>query len=149
MKVNKIYIASDHAGFELKRSILLAKLFATYKLVDLGCFNEEPVDYPDYVIKMAESFQDNSTIRGVLICGTGIGVSIAANRFPYIRAALCHTEEQVILAREHNDANILVFGAKYIQADTAIKCLFTFLNTDFAGGRHLRRVKKLKNLTKL
>ena len=128
-----IFIASDHAGFRLKE--FLKKHF---ELIDLGTDSESSCDYPIFAKKLAEKI--NGENCGILICGTGIGMSIAANRFSHIRAALCVNETMAELARQHNDANVLVLGARIIFEDTALKCVEKFLSTDFEGGRHQRRI---------
>lgn len=143
--MNKVYIASDHAGFDLKQSIVSA-INSLYNMVDLGSYNNDSVDYPDYAQKMAIVLKEEPDSFGILICGTGIGINIAANRFSYIRAALCQSEEAAQLAREHNDANIIVFGAKYTPPELAVRCIKIFLATDFTGGRHQNRVEKLSSL---
>lgn len=128
-----IFIASDHAGFRLKEF-----LKKSFRLIDLGTDTEDSCDYPIFAKKLAEKINEEN--RGILICGTGIGMSIAANRFSHIRAALCTNEAMAELARQHNDANVLVLGARIIFEDTALKCVEKFLSTDFEGGRHQRRI---------
>lgn len=128
-----VFIASDHAGFELKE--YLRKCF---ELSDLGTYNNESCDYPVFAKKLVR--QMGGLDKGILICGTGIGMSIVANRFKNIRAALCFNEEMAILARQHNDANILVLGARIISPENAKNCVEKFLATDFEGGRHQRRL---------
>jgi ribose 5-phosphate isomerase B len=143
MPTETIALAADHGGFELKRAlkqVLSAKGFA---VVDCGTENGESVDYPDYADKLVRAITGGSASRGVLLCGSGIGMSIAANRHAGIRAALVHDVETARLAREHNDANVLVMGGRLMSEDLAIRCLETFLTTPFAGGRHARRVEKL------
>ncbi|MBO6056314.1 MAG: ribose 5-phosphate isomerase B [Alphaproteobacteria bacterium] len=129
-----IFIASDHAGFELKEY-----LQTQFNLLNLGTHNEESCDYPVFAKKLAIRLKNDD--KGILICGTGIGMSIAANRFKNIRAALCFNEEMAKLARQHNDANILVLGARIISPETAKTCVEKFLSTDFEGGRHQRRLE--------
>ena len=138
-----IGIASDHAGFELKQ--VLKERLATLDLpvLDLGPEGNAAVDYPDYGYAMARALRSGRVARGVLICGSGIGISIAANRFPEVRAALVHDELGARLARQHNDANVICFGGRMIGADVAFDCLRVFLETPFDGGRHSRRVDKL------
>ena len=136
-------IVSDHAGFEMKtwlRALLDEQGFAA---LDLGPPNSDPVDYPDMAGRLALAIRDGQAQRGVVICGSGIGISIAANRYPWIRAALCYDVTTARLAREHNDANVLALGARLIGLQVARDCLLTFLDTPFAGGRHLERVAKL------
>jgi ribose 5-phosphate isomerase B len=140
-----LYIASDHAGFELKRTIIdyLQSHFASLKLNDLGTDNAEiSVDYPDYGFAVAQKITQNDGV-GILICGSGVGISIAANRIKGARAALCFTTEMAILTRSHNDANILVLGARIIPQEIAINCVDAFLKTPFDGGRHAARIEKL------
>jgi ribose 5-phosphate isomerase B len=136
-------IVSDHAGFEMKnwlRDLLEEQGFAA---LDLGPDDSDPVDYPDMAARLAMAIRQQQAQRGVVICGSGIGVSIAANRYPWIRAALCYDVTTARLAREHNDANVLALGARLIGLQVARDCLLTFLGTPFAGGRHLGRVAKL------
>src|SRR5882724_11516445 len=138
-----VAIACDHGGFELKRGLLptLGELGAT--VLDLGSDGGESVDYPDFAAALADAVASGRATLGVLICGTGIGMSIAANRHRGIRAALCHDGLTARLARQHNDANVLVLGGRVIGVETAKDCLTTFLTTPFEGGRHARRVAKL------
>lgn len=139
----KIIIASDHAGVDLKSELVTYLNSLNYIVYDLGPKNSDSVDYPDYAHKAAKAFEDKLAEKAVLICGSGIGISIAANRHHSIRAALCHTVEHAKLAREHNDANILCLGARFSNVELAKKCLDVFLNTSFEGGRHKRRVEKI------
>ncbi len=138
----KIALGSDHAGFELKEKIK-KELENKYKIIDLGTDSKTSVDYPDFGEKVARAILDKEADFGIIICGTGIGISIAANRHKGIRAAVCHNEETAKLAREHNNANILALGARIVDEDTALKCVKKFLETDFEGGRHSNRVAKL------
>ena len=139
---NIILIASDHAGFNLKQEIINYLQKQKYQVVDQGCFDEEAVDYPDYAKNLCKTIKDGE--RGILVCGTGIGMSIAANRFNNIRAALCTNEAMAKFAREHNDANILVLGARIIEKETAFACLNKFLTTKFKGeDKHQKRIDKL------
>lgn len=138
-----IAVASDHAGFSLKQ-VLKEELEAhDHEVIDLGAQDGETVDYPDVGYALAEALRDGRARRGVLICGSGIGVSIAANRYVEIRAALVHDALGARLAREHNDANVICFGGRMIGAEVARDCLRIFLSTDFQGGRHAHRVDKL------
>jgi len=143
MPQDAIAIASDHAGFEVKKEIgaLLAEL--GHGVVDLGTNGTESVDYPDFADAMAGSIADGKASRGVLICGTGIGISIAANRYRHIRAARCCDATDARLARQHNDANVLVLGSRTSGWETARDCVLAFLNTEFEGGRHQRRIDKM------
>ena len=138
----KILIASDHAGFVLKQ-FLIAELAALgFKAVDLGCNSaEKSVDYPDYAQKLCKKITEKEL--GILICGSGVGISIAANRCKNIRAALCHNAAIAKLARAHNDANVLCLGARIISEKIALATVKAFLKTDFEEGRHDRRVAKL------
>lgn len=144
MPTETIALAADHGGFELKRALKQALSDKGYDVVDCGTEGAEPVDYPDYAEKLVSAISAGRAPRGVLLCGSGIGMSIAANRHPGIRAALVHDVETARLAREHNDANVLVLGGRLISEDLAKRCLETFLTTPFAGGRHARRVAKLR-----
>ena len=137
----KLLIASDHGGFQLKEH--LKKKFSQVEWVDLGCHSDQnSVDYPDYADELISQLQKGQ--RGVLICGSGQGMAIRANKYPHIRAALCWSEETAALCREHNDANILCLGGRLLSPPLSEKILNTFLNTDFEGGRHSPRVKKLE-----
>lgn len=143
MTSETIAIASDHAGFELKQ-MLRAELEAQgFAVLDLGADGLESVDYPDFANVLSAAMRDGKADRGVLVCGTGIGISIAANRHRNIRAALCHDSVSARLARQHNDANVLALGARLIGTEVAKDCLKVFLETPFDGGRHLSRVEKL------
>lgn len=138
-----IAIASDHAGFEMK-SALIAMLRADGRdVLDLGTHSTQSVDYPDYAAALAAAMADGQASRGILVCGTGIGISIAANRFPHVRAALCHDVTTTRLARRHNDANVLALGARVVGIEVARECLDAFLSTAFEDGRHGGRVAKL------
>lgn len=141
MKIDKVFLASDHAGFELKNELKEAIKGLGYEVVDLGTNDKNSVDYPDYAHLLASKLEPNC--YGVLVCGTGIGISIAANRHENVRCALCHDEFTARLAREHNDANVIAFGARVIGAGVAISAVEAFLKTEFAGGRHERRVEKI------
>lgn len=138
-----IAIACDHAGLALKTELVAALGEAGLKVLDLGTDGPASVDYPDFADALAGALADGRAARGVLICGTGIGISIAANRHAHVRAALCHDATTARLCREHNDANVLVLGARTTGVEVARDCLKTFLATPFAGGRHARRVDKL------
>jgi len=143
MPSETIAIASDHAGVDLK-SILKEDLAALgFEVLDLGTQDEQSVDYPDMADALANAIDGQHVSRGVAICGSGIGISMAANRHRHVRAALCHDALSAKLAREHNDANVLAMGARLIGTETARDCLRTFLNTPFEGVRHQRRVDKM------
>ncbi len=138
-----IAIASDHAGIQLKKLLLDDVRHAAKEAVDLGPSSEGSVDYPDYAHKLADWMKDKPEAIGVLICGSGIGMSIAANRHSHIRAALVSTTEQAALSRQHNNANVLCLGARQISEATARNILQRFLTTRFEGGRHETRVRKI------
>ncbi|MES2676947.1 MAG: ribose 5-phosphate isomerase B [Pseudomonadota bacterium] len=141
----KIAIASDHAGFDLK-SLIIKELNQKHSIIDLGAENSQTsVDYPDFATKVAEKIINQQVDFGILICGSGVGISIAANRFHQVRAALCHNVEIATLARQHNDANVLCLGARFINNQTALQMVEAFLTTAFEGGRHIKRVEKLSN----
>lgn len=138
-----LIIASDHAGFGLKSTLSLYLKSKEFDLVDLGCnSSEESVDYPDYAHRLALKVLETGS-PGILICGTGIGMSIAANRHSGVRAALCHSEEYAKLSREHNDSNILCLGARFLTEPEALGITDIWLSTDFLAGRHSIRVEKL------
>ncbi|MCW5698415.1 MAG: ribose 5-phosphate isomerase B [Rhodospirillales bacterium] len=138
-----VVIASDHAGFPLKL-VLKEELEALgHGVLDLGTDGDQSVDYPDFGYAVAHALRGGRARRGVLICGSGIGISIAANRFPEVRAALVHDALGARMARLHNDSNVICFGGRMIGADVARDCLRVFLETSFEGGRHVKRVDKL------
>ena len=139
----KIFLSSDHGGFELKKSVLNFLKEDNYDVEDLGCFSLESVDYPDYANLIAKSIKNNINSFGILFCGTGIGVSIAANRHSHIRAALCTSVEMASKSRKHNDANVLALGGRILNNLIIKDIVFQFLNTDFEEGRHRLRVNKL------
>jgi len=143
MTKETIALASDHAGFSLKE--ILKKELETlgYAVLDLGPFNEDSVDYPDFGYAMGDAIAAGKVARGVVICGSGIGISIAANRNPAVRAALVQDGLAARLSRQHNDSNVLALGARLIGTETAKDCLKEFLNTPFDGDRHQRRVAML------
>jgi ribose 5-phosphate isomerase B len=141
-----IAIAADHAGFELKKELRGVLEAEGRRVLDLGVDSAEPADYPDVARRLAQAIKDGRAARGVLICGTGIGIGMAANRHPWIRAAPCTGVTSARLAREHNDANVLALGARLTGIAVATDCLRTFLETPFQGGRHARRVEKLGQL---
>lgn len=144
MTANTIAISSDHAGVALKSALISALQAEGYRLVDCGAHDAaESVDYPDYAHEVCNEILNNSAAFGILICGSGIGMSIAANRHTAIRAALVSTPEIAALARAHNNANIICLGARFMDANTAIQTTRAFITTDFEGGRHARRVEKL------
>ncbi len=138
-----IAVAADHAGFDLKEILKRDLQEAGFAVLDLGTNSTVSVDYPDFGKAMAEVIASGKAERGVLVCGTGIGISIAANRNSKVRAALVHDVTSARLSREHNDANVVAFGQRLIGVETARDALKVFLNTQFAGGRHAGRVAKL------
>jgi ribose 5-phosphate isomerase B len=144
--MKKIAIASDHGGFDLKKSIVSFLLNKGWVVDDFGAPSTDPVDYPDYGIKLAKAIIDKKFVRGILICGTGIGMSVIVNRFPGIRGTLCSDVYTAKMSREHNDSNILIMGGRVIGPGLAIEILDTWLNTEFEGGRHQRRLDKIKNI---
>lgn len=143
-----IALASDHAGFPLK-SHVKGYLQSTHRnFVDFGPDNAKSVDYPDFGVKAAGAVYKRQAERGILICGSGLGMSILANRLPGVRAALCYTVELAKLARRHNDANVLVLGGRIVSPEDANNIIEAWLTTKFEGGRHLRRIKKIETVTK-
>jgi ribose 5-phosphate isomerase B len=136
----KIAFGCDHGGFVFKKDIVTLLEQSGYTVLDMGCFSEESVDYPDFAATVCAALQDGRAQRGILVCGTGIGMSIAANRHPHIRAALCHEAFTARMSREHNDANILCLGARVLGVGIVLDIVKTWLATEFAGGRHLRRI---------
>jgi len=144
----QIGLACDHGGFELKEELKAFLKSAGVEPVDMGSFNEESVDYPDYGVLVAEKVSRGELERGILICGTGIGMSIVANKFPGVRAALANDLYSARCSREHNDANVLVIGGRIIGRGMALEIVKVWLNTSFAGGRHQRRIDKIKALEK-
>ncbi|HQS11748.1 MAG: ribose 5-phosphate isomerase B [Sphingomonadales bacterium 35-56-22] len=141
----RIAIASDHAALALKSALVEYLLSAGHDVSDLGPHDESSVDYPDYGYKLAAAVADGTAERGVALCGSGIGISIAVNRNPAARAALVSEPLSARLAREHNDANVIAMGARLIGIEMAKACLDAFLTTEFGGDRHQRRVDKLSN----
>jgi ribose 5-phosphate isomerase B len=138
-----VAIGSDHAGFDLKQVLAAYLAELGYEVLDLGTNGPESVDYPDFGEAVAKAVAEEKAGFGVVVCGTGIGISIAANRNPQVRAALCHDHTTAELSRRHNDANILALGSRIIGVEVAKDCLRTFLTTPFDGGRHVGRVAKL------
>ncbi len=138
-----VAVGADHAGLDLKGALVLELRRLGFAVSDLGTHERDSVDYPDFAKRVADEVAAGNARWGVLVCGSGIGMSIAANRNPKIRAALCQDAAAARLARQHNDANVLALGARLIGEETARACLRTFLSTPFEGGRHARRVEKL------
>jgi ribose 5-phosphate isomerase B len=139
----KIAIASDHAGFDLKQAVV--RHLGAENVLDLGTNTVDSVDYPDFGYAVGKALQEGKIEQGIVICGSGIGISIAANRNPAVRAALCMNTEMAKLARQHNDANVLALGARLVDESTALDIVNVFFKTEFEGGRHARRVEKLTN----
>jgi ribose 5-phosphate isomerase B len=138
--VMKIAIGADHGGFQMKEMVKEFVSSLGHEIDDAGCFSLESVDYPEFAKIVSEKVQNGACDTGILICGTGIGMSLVANRFSAVRAALCHDEYTARLSREHNNANILCLGARVIGDGVAQGVVKTWLETDFAGGRHQRRI---------
>ena len=143
IKSKKVVLASDHAGFKLKEEIKKFLIKKKEKVLDLGTANTSSVDYPDYAHLLSKKMKKTENQFGILICGTGTGMSMAANKHKNIRAALCYDVKSTILSRLHNNANVMTLGARLIKKNVALKCVSIFLGTDFDGGRHLRRIKKI------
>ena len=139
---NKIFLASDHGGFYLKETIFFFLKEKNINVVNLGCNSLDPVDYPDYAQLLASKIEDNNSF-GIIFCGTGTGVSIAANRFSHVRAALCTSVKMASMSRKHNNANVLALGGRIITEELAKEIVFEFLNTKFEEGRHLLRINKI------
>ncbi|MEK9671523.1 MAG: ribose 5-phosphate isomerase B [Rhodospirillaceae bacterium] len=145
MSGKPIAIACDHAGLGLKSELVETLKADGGEVLDLGTNSEDSVDYPDFGYAMAKAIREGKADTGVLVCGSGIGISIAANRHPEVRAALIHDALGARMCRQHNDANVICFGGRMIGIETAKDCLKEFLATEFEGGRHARRVGKLGN----
>jgi len=139
----KIFLSSDHGGFRLKELIKDLLIKNNYTIKDLGCFSLDAVDYPDYAKLLSDKLETDINAQGILFCGTGIGISMAANRYSHIRAALCTTVEMASKSRKHNNANVLALGGRIISDKLAIDIVYKFLNTDFEAGRHSLRVNKI------
>ncbi len=148
MEKKKVVIGSDHAGFSLKEIIKTHLAENGYEVIDVGTNSKASVDYPDYSAKVANK-SINKNAMGIVICGTGIGASISANKVKGIRAALCHDAYTAIYARKHNNANIIAIGARTIGQGVAFQIIDLFLNTEFEGGRHRRRVEKISKLEEM
>ena len=141
--MKKIFISSDHAGFKLKEEIKYFLKKKKYSFIDLGPNNDNRVDYPDYAHSVAKKVKINKNYRGILVCGSGMGMNITANRHKNIRAAQCYNEKSTKLSRLHNDANIITLGSRLLSKNNAVKCVSIFLSTKFDGGRHTKRIKKI------
>ena len=142
----KIAVGSDHGGYERKKEIvsLLSKM--GHKVVDVGCYSEEPCDYPDFARKVGQAVSLRRAERGILVCGTGIGMSMAANKVAGVRAAVVWSTKTAALASEHNQANVLCLSGRFLSARLIPKIIQTWIHTTFGGGRHLRRVKKISEI---
>ena len=139
----KICVASDHAGFKLKEAIKNFLINKNISIIDLGPINENSVDYPDYAKKVSNRVKSRKSDVGILVCGSGTGMAISANKTKKIRAAVCYNLKSTRLSRQHNNANIIAIGSRLTKKNTALKLISAFLETKFEGGRHLRRVKKI------
>jgi ribose 5-phosphate isomerase B len=144
--VSKVYLSSDHAGAELRRALAAHLEAGGFATEDLGPHGDESVDYPDYGAKLAKAMKDDPDARGIAVCGSGIGISIAVNRFSWVRAALVSDATAARLCREHNDANVLALGQRLTGVAVALDCVDAFMGTAFEGGRHALRVGKLATL---
>ena len=136
-------MASDHAGFKLKEIIKRFLVKKKNKVLDLGTKNTNSVDYPDFAHLLSKKMKTSNNKFGILICGSGIGMDMTANKHKNVRAALCYDIKSAKLSRQHNNANVMAIGARLTKKSIALKCVNTFIKTDFKGGRHLRRVKKI------
>ena len=143
IKSGRVILASDHAGFKLKEEIKKFLIKKRKKVLDLGTKNTSSVDYPDYAHLLSKKMKKSENQFGILICGSGTGMSMAANKHKNIRAAMCYDTKSAKLSRQHNNANVMTIGARLIKKNVALKCVSTFLETGFDGGRHLRRIKKI------
>ena len=141
--MKKIFLSSDHAGFNLKESIKKFLIKKKIRVIDLGPKNNKSVDYPDYAKRVARNVSSKKSNIGILVCGSGTGMAMSANKFKKIRAAVCYNRASTRLSRQHNNANIIALGARLTKRTNAIKLVNVFLSTKFEGGRHLRRVKKV------
>jgi ribose 5-phosphate isomerase B len=144
----KIAIAADHAGFSLKEKLRQKLAQDGHEVVDFGTESEASCDYPDFAQPVGREVAQGRSDRGILVCSTGIGMAMAANKIDGIRAAPAQSDDEVKFTREHNDANVLTLGAKYLDENRALDLIHIFLSTEFAGGRHARRVAKIKQLEK-
>ena len=143
IKIKRIFIASDHAGFKLKEVIKKFLIKRRNKVLDLGTNNTNSVDYPDYAHHLAKKMKRSKNQIGILVCGSGLGMSMAANKHKNVRAALCNDIKSTKLSRLHNNANVMAIGSRLIKKNVALKCVSIFMKTNFDGGRHLKRVKKI------
>ncbi|MBN1493231.1 MAG: ribose 5-phosphate isomerase B [Candidatus Omnitrophica bacterium] len=139
----KVFIGSDHGGYDLKGSLITSLMERGFDIVDRGTNSKKSCDYPDFSFAVAEDVRTNPGSFGVLVCTTGVGASMCANKVKGIRAALCINKDQAIMSRRHNDANVIVFGAKYTSPEEALEMFMAWVNEPFEGGRHQRRVDKI------
>ncbi len=144
----KLVIGSDHAGLHLKKQVLALLKKKGVEITDFGTENDESVDYPDFGMQVAEAISHGEAERGILLCGSGIGMSIVANKYRGVRAALCYDTQTARLSRQHNDANVLVMGGRLLEASQAMEIVKTWLETKFEGGRHARRIQKISEIEK-
>ena len=138
-----IVIGCDHAGFELKNKIITHLSEKGFEVKDMGCYSEDSIDYADYAHPVAFEVEENSDVTGILICGSGNGINMTANKHQGVRSALCWTPEISKLAREHNDANILTLPGRFVSEELALEIVDVFFSTEFEGGRHLNRINKI------
>ena len=141
--MRKIFISSDHAGYKLKEQIKLHLSKKKISFKDMGPYNDDRVDYPDFAHKVAKKVKTNKNNFGILVCGSGMGMSMAANKHKKIRAAMCYSIKNTKLSRLHNNANIITLGSRLTKKNTAFKCIEIFMKTKFEGGRHKKRVNKI------
>jgi ribose 5-phosphate isomerase B len=146
LKTGKIIIGSDHGGFELKSHLISLLKAKNIEVTDAGCYSEEFVDYPEFGRKVAHAVADGDVEAGIVICGTGIGISVAANRVKGARATLCHNTEYAKLARQHNNSNVLALGGRFLSFAEAEEILNAWLDTEYEGGRHDKRVQMIDTL---
>ena len=142
-KIKRVLLASDHAGFKLKTKIKNFLIKKGNTVLDLGTKNTNSVDYPDYAHHLSRKMKTDKNQFGILVCGSGIGMDMTANKHKNIRAALCYNAKSTKLSRQHNDANVMAIGSRLIKRSVAIKCVSIFINTNFEGGRHIRRISKI------
>lgn len=136
-------MATDHGGYAMKEYLKAKLVEAGYEVVDMGTYSEESVDYPDFIHPLAKAVNDGKYTRGIIMCGSGNGAQITANKYQNVRAGLCWNAEQTLLTRQHNDANVMSIPGRFIPFEQAWKMVQLFLNTPFEGGRHSRRVEKI------
>ena len=136
-------LGCDHAGYHMKQFLVRELQKLDYEIQDFGCYSTESVDYPDIIHPLAYAISEGNIARGIVICGSGIGVSMVANKYPFVRAALCCDEESARLSRLHNDANVIALGARFMTDEKALSLVSVFLSTQFEGGRHINRVNKI------